>query len=218
MRTFVYIAFFSLLGFNAGAQDLIVTQDKDSIICKIQRLDESNIYYAIRQGSLFQNKMLALKDVKDYRYDFYKNWEGEKTLIPPSKKVFPKLRLGLDAGFAFRMWKEEDSGIEEVNDYFQALRSGWYLRADAQYFLSGRSGIGINFAQFSSNNSITLYAEDQNGDIVELRMSDKIKVTYLGPTYTLRLFTNTRDYSAFLISLGGGYLAYRKQGSFLTKL
>ena len=90
------------------------------------------------------------------------------------------------------------------------LRSGYNLGGDVTYFINKTCGIGFRYNVFKTSNSMDdVYVEDNDGNILHGKMSDKISIPYVGPFLSIR-YTGEKDNSIFT-NLGLGYMGYKDE-------
>ena len=219
------ILFFLILasGFvSLSAQDLIVTSSRDSINCKVKKVDQDNIYYSVNG----QDAVISLIKVKTCRYNYFlqklpvatepaqpAEQEKSESLIS-NETAYKHFRFAIDGGAGYRSFYVGSGLTSKLTDYYNKLKLGFNASADITYFFSEKRGIGIKTSMYRASNSLNnaclffpvdgvFYA----GFIESGKIGDDITIIYLGPSYTTRLYGNL-DPGSLLLTVSAGYTRY----------
>lgn len=96
------------------------------------------------------------------------------------------------------------------------MKSGYHLGGDVNYFFSEALGAGVKYTVFKSQNSLdNVYYTDLDGTVIPGKMSDDLSVTFIGPSFSSRIF-NVDKTNALLMSLSIGYLGYKDEKVLVT--
>ena len=88
------------------------------------------------------------------------------------------------------------------------MKSGYHFGCDLIYYFSEPLGFGFKFYQFKSSNSLDdIYIEDIDGNRTHGRLGDDLTISFIGPTFSTRLFNHDKS-NAFLLNLSLGYMGY----------
>ncbi len=192
---------------NIFSQDLIVTKTGDSINCKITKVDPNTIFFLVNRNLEIKNTFLAISEVTYHQYKFF-----PRSLIPYDYNSnigeFKHLQISIDGGFSIEAARLSESIPEELKDYYEKLKSGYNLNARIDYYFDKTLGIGIKYLGFYSSNKINnVNIEDQNGTMHNGRLSDNLKISFYGASFTNRsLYGNGQ--SSFYSSYYFGYVRY----------
>lgn len=191
-------------------QDLIVTNEKDTINCKITKIKKDKIYFTFKHNDEIRNTLLLKSSVKFHQYDFYKT-----SIVPKSKlKVYqnyPRFRLAINSGYSHHTAKVASNVPADFKSYVKDLMSGYHFSGDLEYFFSEPVGVGLKYTVFKSSNKINeIYIDDNNGNRVYGNLSDDLTISFFGPTVLTRLLNHDKS-NAFIFGLSLGYLEYSNE-------
>ncbi|MDP4291883.1 MAG: hypothetical protein Q8908_12440 [Bacteroidota bacterium] len=192
----------------ALSQDLIVTTKGDSINCKITKVKNENIYFTFKYKDEIRNTLLPLGKVSYRATNFFQKSELPQNKIPGNKN-YQQWRFSIYSGYAYETAEIGSTVPADFKDYVRQLKSGFVWSTGLTYYFSEMLGFGAKYARFSTSNSLNnIYLENSLGERQYGRMSDKIAVNFIGPTFSTR-FLNARKNSAFTLGLGMGYMGYK---------
>ena len=210
--TFVFIISASL---SLSAQDLIVTSTRDSINCKVTKVDQDNIYYTVNG----QAAIIPLIRVKSCLYNYYIQKLPAITTLPEAKDDvydseplsdtdFKRFRFALSGGYGYRTYSLSDGLTTKLTDYYNKLRWGFVISADVTYFFSKKGGFGVQTSLFKSSNSLDNVWLFVDGFLESGKIADDITIIYVGPSYTTRLL-NDDDWNSLFFTVSAGYTSYK---------
>lgn len=207
MKTILASILFLVLANSVFSQDLIVTNDGDSINCKITKVKAGNIYFTFKHKDEIRNTLLPVSSVKDHQFDFYKTSE-----VPKGKVVryenYQHFRIAINGGYSYQTAKIAESVPANSKDYIKKLKSGYHFGGDLTYYFTEPLGFGIKYNLFKSSNSLdNLYVEDMDGNLTPVEISDNLTITYIGPTFSTRMLNHDKS-NAFLGNISLGYMEY----------
>ncbi|MGV3539725.1 MAG: hypothetical protein ACO1OQ_07940 [Rufibacter sp.] len=208
MKKLLLLFFLTLAGRGLFAQDLILTQEGDSINCKINKVAKDRVHFTFVHDGEVRKTLLMRSQIKLFQHNYYSTSaipEGAGLLDP---EVFPKIRLGLTGGYSYRTAPVPDGVNGPLEEYITGLKSGYHLNADAAYYFSEQFGLGFRYSYSNAKNEIdgvTITRPD--GSQATGKMSDDITVSFVGPYFSSRLL-NENKLNAFVFSLGLGYMGY----------
>jgi hypothetical protein len=165
--------------FSANAQDLLVTMNRDTLNCKLGKLENSQ--YPITffmdnekvYGYIHKDSILSFKKniFRSLRNDSFLSW-------------YPLRDVGIDAGAAhqFGLFRME----EDLSDKSEFMaRSGFYANIDVTYYVSKAAGYGLKYN----------YRSLLGGDI---------RYQYAGVLIAFRFWDKSRK-NHFFLSISPGY-------------
>ncbi len=191
----------------AHSQDLIVTNNGDSINCKITRVKNENIYFTFKHKNEVRETLLPIITVKTHQVDYFKlteipNIEGKKN------DTFQRFRFALNGGYSYRTAKVAENVPYDFRDYTKALKSGYHLGTDLTYFFTDFMGAGVKYQMFKSSNSLDgIYIENEYGERKYGKMSDDLTISFIGPSFSTRLLNHNKN-NALILNLSLGYMRY----------
>jgi hypothetical protein len=205
-KLFVIVALLHLTG-TLFSQDLIVTNEGDSINCRITKIKMNKIYYAFMFKNEVRNIMRPISGIKTYKFEYYQTSEVPKEIVTGIQD-YNKFRVAVNVGYSYQTAKVAESVPSDFKDYINELKSGYHLGVDATYFFSETLGFGLKYSRFLTSNSINnIYVTDEEGFTRTGKMSDDLTISFFGPTFSSRLLNHDKT-NAFLMSVAIGYLSY----------
>ncbi len=207
MKSILIIAVLIFVANSIYSQDLIVTNEGDSINCKITKVKTDNIYFTFIHKDEIRSTLLPMTNVKTHQFDYFQTNEV------PIKKIigyenYQHFRIGINGGYSYRTAKVAENVPNDFKDYTKELKSGYHLGGDLTYFFTEPLGFGLKYYLFKSSNSMdNIYVRDPYGNITYGNMSDDITISFIGPTFSTRLLNHDKS-NAFLMSLSIGYMGY----------
>lgn len=207
LKYYLLLILANLIFNNLIAQDLIVTNDNDSINCKITDLKNDYIYFTFKYDKEIRSTLIPRNEVLSFNYDYYKISE-----IPADKVIgvenYDHFSLSVNGGYSYLTAKISDKVPSDFEDYIKELKSGYHFGADIKYYFSENIGIGIKYNQFKSSNSLdNIYVEDTSGNRRYGKMSDNITTFYIGPEFSTRL-PNQNKTGIFYSDFSLGYIGH----------
>ena len=121
-------------------------------------------------------------------------------------------RFALNGGYAYNLGKDVPTFDTRIQTYNNRMRSGLNFGAEINYFVvNGQMGVGINYENVSSQNSLSGVTYLSNGQIFSNNnVSDNLNIQYVGPMYTCisRQIKKNGIKNALIINVGMGNLSY----------
>jgi hypothetical protein len=206
MKNIFFLFFFAFIMNSIKSQDLIVTQEDDSLNCKITKVKSDNIYFTFIHQDEIRSTLLPVSQVKSHQFDFFQTSE-----VPKNKVIgfenYQKFRLALIGGFSYQTAKVSENIPEAFRDYVKELKSGYHFGGDISYYFMETMGFGAKYCMFKSSNSEDIYLQDMLGNRTYGKMSDDVSLVYIGPSFSTRLLNHDKS-NAFFTNLSLGYMAY----------
>ncbi|GHV59486.1 hypothetical protein FACS1894182_13640 [Bacteroidia bacterium] len=193
------------------AQDLVVTTNGDSLNCKITKVKGDFIYFTFKHKDEVRNTLFPKSQVVDYQYKYYSESE-----LPASYKLpgddYSKWRVAIDAGWSYRTAPVSDQVNSDTKKFLRNLKSGWSAGADLTYYFSEYIGLGFRYNEHLSSASASGYITYPNGSTESGMLRENIRVSYIGPLLSTRLFHADKK-NCFLFNIGIGYVGYHDKQS-----
>jgi len=224
MKSTLFILFILIASFGFS-QDKIVKKNGEEIFCQITRIGSDSISYITPYKDVTKiNYSIARSQVKlyylnvnegtknnennDYVKEFDEpNMENNKPILVD----YPKFTIGANGGFSYLLAQIGDITDPEIKDYYKDLKNGYHFGGDATYFLNKNIGLGARFSIFKTENSLEIIAIYPNGTYRTGILKDDIRNTFIGPSFTFRVFPGKRN-SPIVLSNSIGYFGYYNNG------
>lgn len=207
MKNIFIITFLIVLVNSLYSQDLVVTKKGDSINCKITKVKKDHIYFTFKHKDEVRNTLLPLTDVKIHQFDYYQISEVSKEKVVGYEN-YQRFRIAINGGYSYQTARVAGNVPSDFKDYVKELKSGYHFGCDLIYYFSEPLGFGFKFYQFKSSNSLDdIYIEDIDGNRTHGRLGDDLTISFIGPTFSTRLFNHDKS-NAFLLNLSLGYMGY----------
>lgn len=203
MMLFLVVLFLSLTG---KSQDLIVTVGGDSLNCKISKIKQEYILYKYLNKGKIRKSLLPLYEVTHYEYNYYGS-AIHPGLFDNNPENYPDVRIDFTGGYSYRLAKISDDITTLEKEYMNKLKSGYHLGIGATYYFSEQYGVGLKYVYQKSSNEADVVASTPGGHAQYGKMSDNIRISFIGPYFSTRMF-NFKGKNSFNINLGLGYLDY----------
>lgn len=153
IRSFINVFFISLFfSFNLFGQDLIVTNQGDSLNCTITKKDKGFVYFVYRQpDNAVKRTLLPVNNIRSVQEGDYP--KPPMPFFTPRLTDYSKWRFGAHGGYSYRMAKISDQIPSQYKDYIRKLKSGFVIGGDVHYFTSEVLGFGLkcNLNKYKSN-------------------------------------------------------------------
>jgi len=121
-------------------------------------------------------------------------------------------RFAINGGYAYNLGKDVPTFDTRIQTYNNRMRSNLNFGAEINYFVvNGQMGIGINYENVSSQNSLSGVTYSSSGQIfTNNNLSDNLNIQYIGPMYTgiTRQIKRNGVKDAFILNVGMGNLFY----------
>ncbi len=101
-----------------------------------------------------------------------------------------------------------------MENYFKKLKSGFQISGDITYYFSESWGIGLKYNQFNKSGSLPydIVADlDGDGRTEEGPVSNNLKVIFIGPTFSSRMYSYNKK-NVLLFNTSIGYTSYENNG------
>jgi len=193
------------------AQDLIVTNEGDSLNCKITKVKSDNIYFTFKYKDEIRNTLLPVNQIDYYQMNYYSTAEVSASKVR-NIEIFPHFQIALSGGWSYRTARLASNIPSDFKDYYQKLKSGFHYDVGLSYYFTEQLGVGLKYNEYLSKKELgNVYITYTDGSTEYGNMSDNIRVKFIGPTFNYRYF-NTTKRNCFLMGIGIGYMDYRDKG------
>lgn len=205
-RVFLYFVTFCLAALNSQAQDLIVTNNGDSINCKITQTTNEHVYFTIKDGNEIRNTTLPLNQIITHQKNYYSVSDSPKN--QNIRDLYPRLRFAADIGWQYRTAKTASNLTTEWKNHINKMRSGFHYDAQIGFFFKKFMGFEAVFSQQrfgNTSDNITL-TDTYGGYIGSGTIRERILFNYYGANYLLRVF-DAKKRNCWLFAVGFGYIS-----------
>lgn len=213
MKQFIYRALivfvFLIIYFNSLAQDLIVTNERDSINCQIKKVKQNYIFFDfVDSDGNKQSTVIGVDKTIQVVYGFFD--EPIKYVDSNMVEDYSKIRIGFSAGWVYDLSQIDNSYPDFLKEYYRRLKSGYYIKGEIAYFFSLTSGVGLIVDHFgSSANENNVSYVDNNGIVISGSLHDEINMNYIAPSFESR-FINSSETVFFTNNLSIGFIDYKQ--------
>ena len=135
MRTIFFLILLLMVAELAYTQDLIVTNEGDSINCKITKVKTDNIYFTFNHKGEIRSTLLPISNVKLHQFDFYQTSEVPKEKIVGYEN-YQRFRIAINGGYSYHTAKVGNGVPSDFKDYIKKLRSGYIVSGDLTHIES----------------------------------------------------------------------------------
>ena len=214
MNKFALLPIFLFLFLSTKAQDRIISMNHDTIHCTILSISNERIRYEQKNkdGSV-TGKFMSLTQVAEYTRS---PLLGHNSKTPKLKIVKPVTAhenlwcLGLNIGGTTMPWYFDNvESTAEMPDYYNKLKTGFHINADAHYMLNSSLGVGAEYSFF--NSSFSGSTPTQYTPTTFLMVSEKYRqyIHYLGPSVVMVQHLDVQRKFSLSESLSAGALFIR---------
>lgn len=196
------------------SQDIIVTNKKDTIICKLISVDEHFVTFKLKANGQKSIKRSLNKD-EIFSID-YGSFSPEKNIEKKdnfrTKTVYSQKgdrgRFGLNCGLSYITADIEEPGENGIDEHFCKLRRGFNTGISATYFLKDNIGLGVKFCNYRSTNKKEISRIITETTIEKYILDEEIGINYIGPAFLIKKDTYSEN-NKVILGLSLGYLNFR---------
>ncbi len=201
MKKLILFCFCLSLFIHTNAQDLLITNG-DSLNCKITKENKDYIYFTFKHKNEVRSTLIERNKVTDYKYNFYSQPEvSENEVLEIRQKTHNPLRFALSGGWGYRTADLAEEATSYKN-YYNGLRSGFQIGADACYYFNDYYGAGFKYLLFKASTE---------GQTNFGYSKENTSTMFIGPEFATRFFNNSKK-NAVILNLALGYLRYKDDG------
>ena len=212
--------FLLLLTFGVKSQDLIITQENDTIHCKINAITEGNIYYTIETDSKYKHGSIAEVDIIGYK----KSKGGTVSKVDIKSRtsriedeIFkePHVRLGLNVFYSRRLASLPENLSAGIEEHYKQLLHGVGFSSDFVVFINEENGVGLEYSKATYSASTDNVRIDSSGVTLHgpAEFLDDVEIKAFSPMYYHRFLTqNPRN--VFIVNMGLAFVGFQQ----ITKL
>ena len=216
MNKFTLLPFFLLLFFSAKAQDKIISITHDTIHCTIVSISNERILYELKNndGSV-TGKVMSLSQVAEYSRSHQpeKNSESFELKTPkPEYSLENPLCLGLNLGGSTMPWYFDNfQSLSVMPDYYNKLKTGFHINANAHYMIRDFLGLGIEYSFFKTSTSGTFHIEYSMSTFLMESENYRQYINYLGPSVLFQQHLDAKRKFIISEALSAGVLFFRME-------
>jgi hypothetical protein len=200
---------FSLLIISANlqAQDLIVTNNGDSINCKITKKTKDYVHFVFKYNEEIRETLLPVDQIATQQKDYFP--ESELPAEYSHIDIFPRFRIAVDGGWQYRTAKLAKGLDATWKEHQKKLKSGFHFDVQAAYFFAENQGVELMFSKQSFGHNLGQGSLiDKNGNLIGSgELNEKITFNYIGANYVFRHFDSKKK-NCWIFSAGLGYMGY----------
>ncbi|MBL4735165.1 MAG: hypothetical protein JKY18_07480 [Flavobacteriales bacterium] len=210
----VFIATIIMCGVVSGlsAQDLIVTNNGDSLECQITKVEGDLIYITFIENSVEKKAVMPRSMIGYYAVDYKDKWE-EPTPEVEKEPSYPRFRASIGGGLANLIGKTPENITKEVVAYVEELKTGGHFSAAISFYISENTGLGIMYSMFKTQNQLDdVYVVDSTGNVAFGLLEDDITIQFVGPAMAIRKEL-PRGNAQVIVNIGYGIISYRNEAT-----
>ena len=208
--------FLLLLALSAKSQDLIITQENDTIQCKINAITEGNIYYTIKTDTKYKHASIAEIDVLGYN----KSNGGTVSKVEIKSKVsrieeeifqVPHVRIGLNVFYSKRLASLPENLSPGIEEHYKQLLHGVGFSSDFVVFVNEVNGIGLEYSKATYSANTDNVRIDSSGVTLHgpAEFLDDVEIVAFSPMYFHRFVTqNPRN--VFIVNMGLAFVGFQQ--------
>ena len=171
------------------AQDLIVTDNQDSINCQILMIGDGLMHYSTMKNNEKIKSSIPLEEVLSSVQGYYSPPKSSYTQ-PQKKADYAHFRIAVAGGYSRRLFSSKGSFVE---DSYKEPKNGFHYGLELNYYFNENIGIGINY--YATHFKL----KDDH--------SNKLRIQQVIPTFSTRIF-DEKQRGGVLINIGVGYIDY----------
>lgn len=198
-----------LPSFPALAQDMIITNNGDTIHCRITEIARDHIrFHSTKDSTSSNTRLIARSFVRDY----YQKTANDNKPKVKRKRDYSVASLRIGAGYSY--WIPSDYVLSgQTDSYFKRLRSGYNLNAALTFYLNPAIGLGIRYSAFRTKQSETRITSTDtlpNGQLqkTEATIGDDITVQSIGVSINIKVKSNAHPRFQVLAGLSPAYTTF----------
>ena len=215
IKQFFIVLCLSILTIPLQAQDLIVTQEDDSLNCKITQVKADYIYFTYKYKDEIRNSLLPVNQIVYYQENYYPTAEVPADKIPGYNSI-PHFRIAISGGWSYLIAPVAESVSPDFKEYIKKLKSGFHYDISFSYYFNKFVGIGCKYnVHHSSNEMGGISLEYPDGRVEYGKMSDNLRINFIGPFFTARFFARKTN-NCLLLDAGLGYVGYRNKQAIVS--
>lgn len=194
------------------SQDLILTEEGDSINCLITYIDNNFYYFTFKYSNEIRQTLIPKEKVKIAHNGFYEYSELPNYILERTSGYSKKWMISISGGYSYRIAKIHPDVPSDMVGYMNKLKSGYHLSGDITYFISKEYGIGLKYSTFRASNEMSnvyLIYEDGSQSRVGT-ISDDMNISFYAPSLSYRL-PNKRNTAELVSTLSTGIIHYKNE-------
>ncbi len=189
------------------AQDLIITIAGDTLKGKIQQTNDHFVFYRTQKTKRAEVEVISRKEVRETIYGAYDVTFRESNNFVRAKRDGAFSVWG-GGGFS-RILESDIEVVDDFNDYYNRLKSGYWIGGGVSFFPSNELGFGALYSTANFSNSVEVQ-QLTSGRVGTL--ADNINLQYFGANLALRL-QGDEDWYVIMLNVGPGLSMYRNDAA-----
>ncbi|MDR3219811.1 MAG: hypothetical protein LBU22_12700 [Dysgonamonadaceae bacterium] len=221
---FSCLALFSALHIATG-QDKIITNQHDTILCRILLISQTHINYEQMEDNQYAvGKFIPIEQVLAYYRNSQSqkinpNYKRDRRFSRPTKPWVIGLQAGGTSLLASTSGAEnemQDAGISQsqAEDYFKQLKHGFHVSVDVHYLIKDFFGLGLKYSLFTSSSDMEFLVRNNDYYLpiyFSLGEKEKLYVNYIGPSVIFQQWLDKKHKFRLVEELSVGYTHYREE-------
>lgn len=214
---------FLSLATAAYSQDKIITQNNDTIDCRIIRVSRNTIYFDLITSGIRTSGSLPLNSVQNYFFSAG-TIAGEEGITGITSGGRLQFEISAGPGYLTAGTKEArevlvSQGAEpgRVQSYYKNLKTGWNAGAGLTYMITPEMGMGIRYKFFCTSGNLKGFFDPQDGvHLLYGNYGEKISVNYYGSSLSYHLRPGSQKLFLTYVSYSLGMVTYRNEAEYIN--
>jgi hypothetical protein len=214
MNKFALLPLFLLLFFSAKAQDKIIGINHDTIHCRIVSISNESILYEQKNNDgTVTGKVMPLSQVAEYSRSQQPGKKSTMGELDTPKTVYVHENpfcFGLNIGISTMPWYFDNfQASSAMPDYYNKLKTGFHINANAHYMINGFIGFGAEYSFFKSSTSGSQQIEYFSSIFLTESETCRQFINYVGASVLFQQHPDAKRKFILSESLSAGFLFLR---------
>ncbi len=211
MKQVAFLLLLSFCALNAKAQDVIVINSGDTIICNIISVETTGLLYKELDSN--ETKLMPKEVVVSYEIHLDEFIPTEVEL--PTFKKTPKVKrsknrdkgakFGLGAGYTYMLAPISSNTPKSLESYARNTKSGYNIKVNVSHFFGRYFGLGVKYSFVQLKGEMEI-----NQAWWQILYKHNIKMHFAGAHFTSR-FSSKKKGVRFLPGISVGFIEYNSK-------
>jgi hypothetical protein len=221
-RNILFTAFLFIVLSAGYSQDKIITLNKDTIECKINKVSKSAIFFDVFNSGVRTSGRVSIDSLLNYSISVN---PSEKEKMPINQFPFERLRLGINAGPGFLLASSEEAedsmeslGLEpgQAQAYYSDLKSGFNADAGITFLITPDYGAGVKYKFFKTNARTEGFFDPGDGvNLIYSTFEEQIYINYIGAMFSYCYPMGDKNIFKLNLNFSAGLATYRNEAGYM---
>jgi hypothetical protein len=222
-RNLTIAILFSCIFISGYSQDVIITTNKDTIDCKINKITRNSIFFELTTKGLKSTGEIPLENVLTYTFPGKAISSVQNRVV---NELSSRLRFGVSGGLGYILSSsknaEEDMvsqgfTLDNAQSYYKDLKSGLYANANITWLINPYYGAGIKYNFFDTSGSTEGFMDPGDGvNLYYTTYKEHIYVNYAGVEVLFQQSVGNLKSFKLNSSYSTGLAMYRNETEYLN--